>query len=306
MKSAALHLVSNDPLNTPLSINLTGTALAPILVVQQPLGAGLTNGYGLTDFGAVPIGSAGVLSFTVQNVGSADLNGLSVSVINPGQSAFSVITPPAATVTSQSGTTSFLVQFAPVSAGPQTATLRLNSNDPLQNPFYIQLTGTTPVPVLAVQQPPGTALASGAVVPFGAMALGNSANLTFSITNSGNTNLTGVNLLIDGPDAAMFSVLVAPAATIYPGTSAAFTIQFTPSAAGARNATLHITSNDSSQNPFNLVLSGVGTTVVVNPGSDSVDGPLFPPGAAALLLCLTGLVGCRWISKGQARWNLKR
>jgi hypothetical protein len=144
-------------------------------------------------------------------------------------------------------------------------------------------------------------LSNGGASDFGSVAVGSSSTLTFLVRNTGTANLTGLSVSIDGRDAAAFA-LSAPLTSVLisPGGNATFSIQFAAPTAGAKLATLHITSNDPAQNPFNLLLNGVGTTVVINPGSDSVDGPLFPPGAAALLLCLTGLVGCRWILKGQS------
>ena len=49
--------------------------------------------------------------------------------------------------------------------------------------------------------------------------------------------------------------------TVAPGGSTTFTVTFTPSASGTRNATLHIASNDADENPFDVALSGNGLTV---------------------------------------------
>jgi hypothetical protein len=42
-------------------------------------------------------------------------------------------------------------------------------------------------------------------------------------------------------------------------TSTTFTVTFTPSAAGARSAAIHIASNDANESPFDITLTGTAT-----------------------------------------------
>src|SRR5262249_50145139 len=55
------------------------------------------------------------------------------------------------------------------------------------------------VPEIAVQQPPGTTLPDGGSKNFGSVPVGSQTVVTFTITNSGTTNLTGLGLTVDGP-----------------------------------------------------------------------------------------------------------
>lgn len=115
------------------------------------------------------------------------------------------------------------------------------------------------VPEIVVEQPSGTDLASGATRDLGAVALGNSSSLTFTIKNTGNANLTGLTVTRDGAHAGDFTVTANPSSLVAgPGGSTAFTVRFAPSAAGTRTAAIHIASNDADENPFDIGLSGTG------------------------------------------------
>jgi hypothetical protein len=112
-------------------------------------------------------------------------------------------------------------------------------------------------PEIVVEQ--GVDLTSGAAgVDFGTGLVGASSQRTFTIRNFGSENLTGVITTIDGPNAADFTITASPAGTINSLGSTTFTVTFSPAAAGARTASLHITSNDADENPFHIALFGAG------------------------------------------------
>jgi hypothetical protein len=122
---------------------------------------------------------------------------------------------------------------------------------------------------IAVQQPVGTNLVNGDVTnSFGSVAVGNSTNLTFTITNIGSANLTGLAITIDGANSTMFSVTTNPAASLIPGGITTFTVRFAPVGAGVKTAVLHIANNDigNNNNPFNIAITGTGTGFGVVPG----------------------------------------
>jgi len=97
-----------------------------------------------------------------------------------------------------------------------------------------------------------------------------SADRTFTVQNRGTAvlSLTGApRVAILGANAADFAVLAEPAATVAPGGSTTFTVRFDPSAAGLRQATVSIGSNDGSENPYTLAVHGLGA-VPTEPGGD--------------------------------------
>lgn len=93
-----------------------------------------------TDFGSATIGSSLVQAFTISNTGAADLT--SVAVTLSGDSAFSVSSAPAATI-SPGNSSTFTVTFSPTANGVVTTTVNFASNqDPYT--FVVGGTGTTP------------------------------------------------------------------------------------------------------------------------------------------------------------------
>lgn len=133
---------------------------------------------------------------------------------------------------------------------------------------------------IALEQPAGTGLADGASsIDFGHVLLGSSsAAKTFTITNSGTADLTGLTITTDGSNPGDFSVGAPGETTLTPGANTTFTATFTPTALHGRGAVLHIASNDFDENPFDITLSGTGTSEVVL-------APDFNPNANGYLLC---------------------
>ncbi len=114
-----------------------------------------------------------------------------------------------------------------------------------------------PAPLIAVQQPAGTALTSGvSTVNFGNSPLNTAAPLTFTIQNNGSTAMTISGVTIDGTNSADFAVTTAPASTVTQGTSTTMVVTFTPSTILYRTAVLHLSSNDPNTGTFNLTLAG--------------------------------------------------
>ncbi|MCC7374453.1 MAG: DUF4082 domain-containing protein [Verrucomicrobiales bacterium] len=84
---------------------------------------------------------------------------------------------------------------------------------------------------------------------------------TFTIQNLGQSELvlTGSPLVsLDGVNAADFSVVALPTASVAAGGSATFTIRFDPSAVGPRKARVSIAHADSATNPYDFVIQGTG------------------------------------------------
>lgn len=105
-------------------------------------------------------------------------------------------------------------------------------------------------------------------VTFGAKLLAAQEVRSFTITNDGAEDLTGLALNVTGAQASEFVAADLGATTLAPSASTTFTVTFTPTASGARAATLRITSNDANENPFDINLTGTGTnppTITVPP-----------------------------------------
>ena len=88
-----------------------------------------------------------------------------------------------------------------------------------------------------------------------------SATRTLTIRNSGSLALNLDVVSIIGANVGDFTLNAAGLpASLPPGGQTTVMITFTPSAVGNRTATLHILSNDDSQSPLDIVLTGTGNT----------------------------------------------
>ncbi|MCP4439018.1 MAG: choice-of-anchor D domain-containing protein, partial [Aureispira sp.] len=87
---------------------------------------------------------------------------------------------------------------------------------------------------------------------------------TFTITNSGTGDLAltgGTVVVIGGTHASDFTVTQQATSPVTSGGgTTTFIIQFDPSAAGLRSATVSIANDDADENPYNFSIQGNGTT----------------------------------------------
>jgi hypothetical protein len=140
--SATLHLSSNDENEHPFDITLTGTAVPPVpeISLEQPTGTPLVDGTAASQFDNVYVGSNRVLTYSLRNLGTATLTGLSASVTGANATDFTVSAIPS---TLSAGTSStFTVTFVAGAIGARSANLQITSNDEDENPFDVNLVGT--------------------------------------------------------------------------------------------------------------------------------------------------------------------
>jgi hypothetical protein len=93
---------------------------------------------------------------------------------------------------------------------------------------------------------------------FGGVKLGSLQSRTFTITNSGTADLVlsgAPAVALAGLQSADFTVTTQPAASVLPGGATTFSIQFAPSAAGLRDATVIITNNAGT--PYRFAIEGI-------------------------------------------------
>jgi hypothetical protein len=108
---------------------------------------------GIASFGSVGINTANEVTFTITNVGTADLNltGVpeKVTKSGPDESLFEVTSQPFSPI-SPNGSTAFRVRFSTAAAGGKTAALAIGNDDPDRNPFTLSLTATGILPAVGI------------------------------------------------------------------------------------------------------------------------------------------------------------
>lgn len=96
---------------------------------------------------------------------------------------------------------------------------------------------------------------------FGNVSADTSLTRVFTIQNTGDDSLNAGRPLVSGADSVRFVTgNLIPAGKIVPGGSATFTVTFTPSSSGVRNAVIHIPNNDCDEYDYDFAVTGTGIT----------------------------------------------
>jgi alpha-tubulin suppressor-like RCC1 family protein len=215
-------------------------------------------------------------SSTLNPVFSSTTTGYTASV--PSTTTTISVTPTVATPTSTvrvngasvvSGSASTPIFLLP---GNNTINVTVTAQDAVTTKTYtISVTRLSPSPEIGVTQS-AIAISDGGSKDFGPATAMRPAILTFVIRNTGNSDLTGLGITIDGPDAGQFSLPSLPTAPVSgPSGSTTFTVTFTPAGVGTRSATLHISNNDADENPYDITLSGTGLSSTLDTDGDGLN-----------------------------------
>lgn len=126
-------------------------------------------------------------------------------------------------------------------------------------------------PVIEVEQPVGVGVANGGAADFGGVAIGEPVSLTFTIKSTGTADLESILVTKDGTDPGAFTITSPPPATVTSGNSTTFTVAFDPATSGPKSAVLHIASNDTANNPYDINLSGTAYSYTEDTDSDGLN-----------------------------------
>ena len=142
VRSAAIHIASNDTDESSFDIVLTGSGTAPEIAVTQ--GISLTDAKSTISFGNVKLKASVVKTFTITNQGNAPLSRLSIIKSGANAAEFTVAALGATSLAGGASTT-FKVTFKAATKGTRRAAIKIISNDADENPFDIILTGVATV-----------------------------------------------------------------------------------------------------------------------------------------------------------------
>lgn len=244
-RSGTLALASNAS-NGATSVSLTGTGVA---VAAPALSLGATS----LSFGSVAVGtSAAAQTVTLTNSGSA---ALAIQGIQASGAFTETNDCPASLAAASSCTVS--VVFTPSAAGAATGAVTVASNAS-GSPHSVALSGTGVLTTNATLN-----WSSTGPIDFGNASVGTEpATQSITLSNAGPATADLGQLALAGANAADFRIdaasTCAAGLAIAAGGSCKLVLGFVPSAAGARAATVAVTSNDASV-PAALPLTGSGT-----------------------------------------------
>ncbi len=236
--TGSVSIVSNAP-NSPATVTLSGSGVQ----------AGLSLTPSTATFGTVVTGNTNSQTIQLTNSGTASLTVSQATVTGSGFS-LSGLNLPLTLAAGQSLT--FNIQYAPTAAGNVTGSVSIASNAP-NSPATIALSATAVAATRTISVNPTS-------LSFGSITNGNSAVQSFAVTNTGNSSvaISGVSLTGTG-----YSIVSgAGAVTLAPNQGTFVNIQFAPTAAGAANGSVNITSN-ATGSASSVSLSGTGAAPAV-------------------------------------------
>jgi Esterase-like activity of phytase/Secretion system C-terminal sorting domain/Abnormal spindle-like microcephaly-assoc'd, ASPM-SPD-2-Hydin/Bacterial protein of unknown function (DUF839) len=292
VRSATFNVVSNDAdeSNYDFAIQGTGVALPEINVKGN--GISITDGdvtagpANNTDMGVVNIASTVSKSFLIQNTGAGTLNITGINFTGVNASEFTLVSPPVFPKTVAAGDSTVInVQFTPTATGVRSAEINISSNDADEATYNFAFEGTGAGVSEINVQGNSLSIADGDVTAgaanntdFGNVNVGATRTNNFVIQNTGTGSLAISGVTFGGTNASEFTVT----GTTFPLTIAAsssqpLAVQFKPTAAGVRTATITIANSDGDESTYDFALQGNGlTSMGVVAISESASFKLYP------------------------------
>ena len=280
--------------NTRYDFNIQGTGSGPIMEVEgnnQPIAhASTTPSEGNhTDFGTVTMPGSQTRTFTIKNTGTSPLT-LSGNITVSGQQAGDfTVTQPTATTIAPGQHITFTVTFTPTVTGLRKTQVRIPNNFNTRYDFNIQGTGSGPImEVEGNGQPIQPATNANTPPPspdnhtdFGEVVMPSTATRTFTIKNTGTSDLTLGNITFSGNQASNFAVTTPPGSnTIAPDHATTFVVTFTPSATGLRKTQMRIANNFNASYNVNIQGTASGPVMTVKGNGQAIDHASNTPSAA--------------------------
>jgi hypothetical protein len=209
---------------------------------------------GSLDFGSVPRGTSATRDLLIQNTAGGELNILNIRLGAGSSSAYSLVNVPPTTATIPAGESlTVQVKFAPSAsasgAGPLTASVVVDTDDPAQTTYTVSATGLVGVPKITV---PGS-------VAVGDTCVGTTNTAILNVCDTGSANLQVSSI---GSSNGQFAVTPPSSGyplTISPDFCFPFAVGFTPTSTGGKTTNLTIASNDPVSPSVVVPATGNGT-----------------------------------------------
>ena len=255
-RSSTLTIDPTDETSGPVTLSLTGFAVAPtfIPVILDSDGVAPKTSHAFPD--TIGTTSSTPYVFTLRNDGNATLLGTgsaNQSLIGTNADQFTITGTTCGSTLLSGNTCTISVAFTPTTNYPEEgaakqATLRLDTTNGDPDTVEVALSGTS-IQARAfpeIRSTDGSAIL--ATRDLGQAATGETNSYTFTLKNNGNVNLVGAGLtrsILDGTDASQFSVTNdGQCGSIAPNGTCTITVSLTPTSSGAKSARLQVGSSN--------------------------------------------------------------
>ncbi|MHB1699521.1 MAG: choice-of-anchor D domain-containing protein [Acidobacteriaceae bacterium] len=220
----------------------TALEFVSLLGTAQP--AAISIAPARLSFGAIATGATTHLPLVLTNASSSPVTLGAISIT--GDYSETGNCPASGAALAAGAICTLQISFSPTQSGALTGTLSI-ANSATSQPLAVPLTGTGTQSQLQL---------GSASLNFGSVPLGQSAALTLALINNGTAPVNSLQTSIVAT--SDFVVTTAcPSATIAAGASCLLGVTFTPTAVGARTASLSLSSSDPAS-PMTVPLIGTG------------------------------------------------
>ena len=231
----------------------------------------------ILNFGAVAVGvTSAVQRVTLKNTGTAALAISSIAITGTNSTEFVKTATTCGASLAVKAACTISVAFKPAATGARSAAISIADNGS-GSPQQVPLSGTGT-----------TAKFAPASLSFGDVATGVSVAKAITLTNIGTTAISITAMAITGTNAADFTQTHTCGASLAAGAKCTFSITFTPSAIGARSASLSVTDS-AAGSPQLIPLTGVGTTAKLAPATLNFGSVTVGTTSAAKIITLTNI-----------------
>ncbi len=264
--SAKVQVGHNDPFKaTPQEVNLSGTGVAPDIAIAPTA----------RDFGNVVVGQTPTMTFDITNNGTSALHITGLSIVGGSAGAYSVVSPATPVTIGIGLSATVTVQFDPPAVGTYNdAQVSVVHDDPFHtSPQYVDLDGSGVAPAISL---------SSSLLDFGDVVKGQVSDKSFTIENTGSSNLTISSIGLAGADAGKYSFLSPPATPfqIAPTGTQIISVRFTPAAVGTFNSASVQIGHDgqNTASPASVGLNGKGVIPAIAAAPASLSFGTVPEG----------------------------
>jgi hypothetical protein len=258
-RSAQLDINSTDEDEANVPVALSGTGEQET-IPDTP--ADIAVSTDSVDFGNTQAGLTKTETVTITNEGDLDLGINSVSISGNDASDFTVNNSCTTLAGGESCTVD--VTFAPSTDGARSAQLDIASTDEDEANVAVALSGTgelEPTPEIDVTSD-GT--------DFSAVNIGETANGTITVTNTGNGALSVNNVTVDGDSAFGIDGTACIGAILATDESCTVNVSFNPGSEGDFSGNVTITSDDEDEGSVSVGVSGQGVDPNGGGGNETV------------------------------------
>lgn len=264
--NATLRIPTNDASRNPIEIYLKGTGVKGNTVLQLSQGnTNIQNGaITSVNFSNVDVETNKSLVFTIKNNGNITLELTGEPIIESSNTLFDIPVQPVKRIIKPGETESFIIRYSPTVEHEDTATITiLNNTDSMVFSFTVKGTGYIKKPQIVIQQNSSNIGYRGEI-NYGNIGIGDNKDITFTIKNSGDANLSFISIsgncvsLLDNSE-NHFVVLQQPSSSteVSPNGTTTFVVRFIPTAIVTNyTATVQIKTNSRTNDDFIFSIKG--------------------------------------------------